>query len=95
MAGFFVVYAILVLSGIILLTAVGGGPLESISAIIGALSNMGPALGEAGPTGNFTEAFTEPGRLVLSAYMLIGRLEFFPILLMFAAPIRAMRERIL
>ena len=94
MAGFFLIYALLVLSGIVLLTALGGGLLESIGAIIGALGNMGPALGEAGPTANFTEAFTEPGRLVLSVYMLIGRLEIFPILLMFAAPLRAMRDRV-
>lgn len=94
MAGFFLVYAILVLTGIVLLTALDGGLTESIGAIIGALGNMGPALGEAGPTANFTEAFTEPGRLVLSLYMLIGRLEIFPILLMFAAPLRAMRDRV-
>ena len=94
MAGFFLIYAILVLSGIVLLAALGGGLLESIGAIIGALGNMGPALGEAGPTANFTDAFTEPGRLVLSIYMLIGRLEIFPILLMFSAPLRAMRDRV-
>lgn len=94
MAGFFLVYAILVLTGIMLLTALGGGLTESIGAIIGALGNMGPALGEAGPTANFTDAFTEPGRIVLSIYMLIGRLEIFPILLMFAAPLRAVRDRV-
>ena len=94
MAGFFVVYALLVLSGVLLLTSVGGGLSESISACISALGNMGPALGAAGPTANYTEAFTEPGRLVLSAYMLIGRLELFPILLMFAAPTRAARARL-
>lgn len=94
MAGFFLIYALLVLSGIILLTGLSGGLVESIGAIIGSLGNMGPALGEAGPTANFTEAFTEPARLVLAAYMLIGRLEIFPILLMFAAPLRAVRDRV-
>ena len=94
MAGFFLVYALLVLSGIVLLTALSGGLIESIGAIIGSLGNMGPALGEAGPTANFTEAFTEPARLLLAVYMLIGRLEIFPILLMFAAPLRAARDRV-
>ncbi len=93
MAGFFLVYLLLVLFGVMLLTALSGGFIESIGAIVGALGNMGPALGEAGPTANFTDAFSEPARLVLSAYMLIGRLEIFPILLMFAAPIRAARDQ--
>ncbi|MEM8705102.1 MAG: TrkH family potassium uptake protein [Actinomycetota bacterium] len=94
MAGFFLVYLLLVLAGIVTLTALDGGFLESVGAIVGALGNMGPALGSAGPTANFTEAFSEPARLVLSFYMLIGRLEIFPILLMFAAPLRAIRDRV-
>ncbi|MEM9467999.1 MAG: TrkH family potassium uptake protein [Actinomycetota bacterium] len=94
MAGFFLVYLLLVLTGVVVLTALDGGLRESIGAIVGALGNMGPALGEAGPTANFTDAFSEPARLVLSLYMLIGRLEIFPILLMFAAPLRAARDRL-
>jgi len=95
MAGFFVVYALLVLSGVMVLTSLGGGLGESISAIIGSLGNMGPGFGAAGPTANFSDAFTEPGRLVLAVYMLIGRLELFPILLMFAAPTRTVRARMM
>jgi trk system potassium uptake protein TrkH len=94
MAGFFLVYLLLVLSGVIVLTALDGGFIESVGAIVGALGNMGPALGEAGPTASFSDAFSEPARLVLSLYMLIGRLEIFPILLMFAAPLRAARDRL-
>ena len=59
----------------IVLTALDGGFIESIGAIVGALGNMGPALGEAGPTANFTEAFSEPARLVLSLYMLMSSVE--------------------
>ena len=94
MTGFFLLYLLLVLAGIVGLAALGNGFLESISGTIGALGNTGPALGQAGPTANFTEAFNEPGRLVLALYMLIGRLEIFPILLMFAAPLRAVRDRV-
>ena len=93
MASFFTLYALLVLVGILLLTALSGGFIESIGAILGALGNMGPALGTAGPTANFTDAFSEPARMVLAVYMLIGRLEIIPIFLMFAAPARAMRRR--
>jgi trk system potassium uptake protein TrkH len=92
-AGFFVLYLLLVLSGIVILTGLGAGLLESIGAIVGTLSNMGPALGEAGPTASFSAAFSQPARLVLALFMIIGRLEIFPIMLMFAAPARALRDR--
>ena len=55
------------------------------------MSNMGPALGEAGPTSNFLE-FTRPARLLLSALMLVGRLEIVAVLLMFA-PVAAKLRR--
>lgn len=94
MAGFFLLYVLLIAGGVVLLTGLGGGLEESIGAIIGSLGNMGPALGEAGPTASFSDAFPEPARLVLAAYMLIGRLEIFPMLLMFAAPLRAARDAV-
>lgn len=94
MAGFFLLYVLLIAVGVVLLTGLGGGLEESIGAIIGALGNMGPALGEAGPTANFSDAFPEPARLVLAAFMLIGRLEIFPMLLMFAAPYRVVRDAV-
>ncbi len=93
MAGFFLLYLLLVLTGVVIVTALGGGLVESIAAIVGSLGNMGPALGEAGPTASFATAFSQPARLVLALFMLIGRLEIFPMLLMFAAPLRAIRDR--
>ncbi len=94
MAGFFVIYLLLMMSGIVVLTGLGAGLIESIGATIGALGNMGPALGEAGPTASFSDAFSEPARLVLALYMIIGRLEIFPILLMFAVPFRRISDRL-
>jgi len=93
MAGFFVLYLLLVLSGIVILTGLGAGLVEAIGAIVGSLGNMGPALGEAGPTASFSTAFSQPARLVISLFMIIGRLEIFPMMLMFAAPARALRDR--
>jgi len=93
MAGFFVLYLLLVLGGVVAVSSLGGGMVESISGVVSALGNMGPALGEAGPTSNYAAPFSLPARLVLAVYMLIGRLEIFPILLMFAAPARALRNR--
>jgi trk system potassium uptake protein TrkH len=94
MAGFFLLYALLVLVGVIVLTGLGGDLDASIGGTIGSLGNMGPSLGEAGPTASFSTAFSQPARLVLALLMLVGRLEIFPILLMFAAPYRVVSDRV-
>ncbi len=93
MAGFFVLYLLLMLAGVVAVSSLGGGMVESISGVVSALGNMGPALGDAGPTSSYAVAFSLPARLVLALYMIIGRLEIFPILLMFAAPARALSRR--
>lgn len=81
------------LTGTLIVTALGGEFMTSASAIISAMSNMGPALGEAGPTANFTQAFSRPARMVIAAHMLIGRLELFAMLLMFASIARTLKNR--
>jgi trk system potassium uptake protein TrkH len=94
MAGFFLLYVLLISVGVIVLTGLDGDFDASIGAIIGSLGNMGPSLGEAGPTASFSTAFTQPARLVLALFMLVGRLEIFPMLLMFAAPYRALGDSV-
>ena len=44
---------------------------------------IGPGLEQVGPTGNFS-AFTPFSKLVLMFDMLAGRLEIFPMLLLFS-----------
>ncbi len=92
-AGFMVVYGMFVVLGTLALTALGAEPLTAATGAIGSLGNMGPTLGEAGPTASFTEAFSTPARLVLAALMVVGRLEIFPMVLMVVAPYRAVRRR--
>ena len=89
---FFMAYMALVVAGLLAVTALGGGLEESISGVIGSLGNMGPAFGDGGPTATFQDAFPAPARLVLAALMIIGRLELFAVLLMFAAPISSLRR---
>ncbi len=79
-AGLVALYAITALLAILVLAALGEDLVTSSSGAISALSNMGPALGDAGPTSNFL-VFSRPARGVLMALMLIGRLEFFAIFL--------------
>ena len=50
---------------------------ETISAVITCLGNVGPGFGVIGPVGNFS-TLSVFSKLVLSAAMLVGRLEIFP-----------------
>ena len=80
-AGFFLLHFLLIITGLLAVTALEGDLESSLGAVVAALGNMGPALNEAGPTSNYAEAFSQPARLVLALLMVIGRLEIFPILL--------------
>ena len=79
--GFLLMHFLLVLAGLVAVTSLGGEMEASLGAVFSTLGNMGPALGEAGPTSNYAAAFSQPARLVLALLMVIGRLEIFPILL--------------
>ena len=73
--------AIILLS--MLLIAIDGFSLETnITAVLACLNNIGPGLDMVGPTGNFSH-FSGFSKLVLSFDMLVGRLEIFPMLLLF------------
>lgn len=55
------------------------------TSVIATLNNIGPGLGAViGPTGNFA-AFSPLSKIVLSFAMLAGRLEFYPILVLFSS----------
>ena len=56
---------------------------ESFTAVMATFFNIGPGLGMVGPVGNFA-AFSNLSKLVLTLCMLLGRLEIFPILMMFS-----------
>jgi trk system potassium uptake protein TrkH len=53
------------------------------TAALTCMSNVGPGLDAVGPAGNFS-AFSALSKAVLSACMVIGRLEIFPILVLFS-----------
>ena len=55
----------------------------SFSAALTCVSNVGPGLEAIGPSGNFA-AFSGLSKLVMSLCMIIGRLEIFPILVLFS-----------
>lgn len=55
---------------------------SSLSAVLATLFNIGPGLGEVGPTHNFAP-LAPYTKLVLSLLMALGRLEFYTILALF------------
>ena len=54
----------------------------NVTGVIACINNIGPGLGMVGPAGNYA-AFSELSKMVLSFDMLAGRLELFPVLLLF------------
>lgn len=58
----------------------------TLTAVIACLNNIGPGLGNVGPTGNYA-GFSPISIIVLIFNMLIGRLEIFPMLFLFAPSI--------
>ena len=85
---FFLFFMFMFMTGTFLMGFLGStfGPemdvVTAVSATASALGNIGPALGDLGPTGNYLN-LTWPGKWLLSFLMIVGRLEVFPVLLLF------------
>jgi trk system potassium uptake protein TrkH len=85
---FFLFYMFLFMTGTLLLGVIEsglGGDLDligSASAAASALGNIGPGLGEVGPASNYL-GVAAPGKWLLSLMMIVGRLEVFPVILLF------------
>ena len=56
---------------------------SSLSATLACLFNIGPGLASVGPTVNYA-FLTAPSKILLSLLMLLGRLEFFAVLVLFS-----------
>ena len=56
---------------------------STFTAVTATINNIGPGLNVVGPMGNFG-GFSVLSKLVMIFDMLVGRLEIFPLLLLFA-----------
>ncbi len=81
-ARFISAYFIITFSAVLLISLDDFDFTSSLTAVISCMSNIGPGLGIVGPTGNFA-VFSNFSKIVLSICMLIGRLEIYPILILF------------
>lgn len=77
-------FAYLLITAIItiIVSCDGFDPVTSFTAVVACISNIGPGLELVGPTGSFA-MFSPVVKLFLSMAMLLGRLELFPILMLF------------
>ncbi len=65
------------------MNAIDGDPFTMLTASLSCISNIGPGLGSVGPAGGFSN-FSWFSKLVLSFEMMAGRLELFPLLILFS-----------
>lgn len=79
----FILLALIMAVSILLLTVDNRDFETTLSAVVSCTSNIGPGLGKVGPMGNYSD-FSVFSKLVLCMDMLIGRLEIYPILLLFS-----------
>ncbi|MBR6008529.1 MAG: TrkH family potassium uptake protein [Clostridia bacterium] len=78
---FFFVYMLIAAVGVLTLAISGYDITESISGSVACLSNIGPAFGRFGPSGNFA-ALPSASKVIMALIMLAGRLELYPLLVL-------------
>ncbi len=76
------VYCMVSVASVILVSLNGFSFETNVTGVIACINNIGPGLGMVGPAGNYA-SFSMLSKLVLSFDMLAGRLELFPVLLLF------------
>ena len=81
-SAFLVAYCILCCLSMALVSLDNFSLETTVTAVIACINNIGPGLDMVGATGNYSQ-FSPFVKIVLSLDMLLGRLEIFPVLLLF------------
>ena len=76
-------YVVIIVASFLLLSLDGFGIGTNLSAVLACFNNIGPGLEAVGPTCNYG-LFSPLSKLVLILDMLAGRLEIFPLLILFS-----------
>ncbi|MBD0281443.1 MAG: TrkH family potassium uptake protein [Thermoleophilaceae bacterium] len=79
--GFFYLYVAVFVAGTLVMAAIGLDEVTAAASVVATLNVIGPGLGDVGASENYA-AVPQGGLWVLSALMLIGRLEVFTILVL-------------
>jgi len=67
--------------GSLLLAALGHDLVTATSAALAAMSSIGPGLGQVGPASHYGD-LGSPAHFILAGLMLLGRLEFYTLLVL-------------
>jgi len=81
-AGFYLFYISIFVTGVLFLNVVGLNFETSLGGVAATLGNIGPGLGELGPTDNYG-FLPVAAKWFLSFLMLVGRLEIYTVLILF------------
>lgn len=79
---YFFAYVLILLVSFLLISLDGFSVTTNLSAVVSCFNNIGPGLDAVGPVRNFSD-FGILSKLVLTVDMLAGRLEIFPVLILF------------
>ena len=89
---YFIVFFLVFTASVLLLSIENFDLVTTFTAVTACINNIGPGLEVVGPMGNFS-AFSALSKLLLSFDMLVGRLEIFPMLLLFSPSVWARKKR--
>ncbi|MBQ9824292.1 MAG: TrkH family potassium uptake protein [Solobacterium sp.] len=78
---YLVAYVIIVIISVLIVSLDGFSFETNFTAVMATLNNIGPGLAQVGPTCNFS-GYSDLSKLVLTADMLAGRLEIYPMLIL-------------
>ena len=79
---FFIAYMIVFAVSVLIISADGHDFTTNFTAVAATINNIGPGLSKAGPTENFG-FFSHLSKYVMIFDMLAGRLEIYPMLILF------------
>ncbi len=80
--GFVFIFLMMIVLGTLALTAMGLDYVTASSAVISAMNNIGPSLGDVGPSENYL-GLPAAAKWVLAFLMLVGRLEVYTVIILF------------
>ena len=80
---YFIVYIFIMFISFLLVSIDGQSILTSFSGVVSCFNNVGPGLDSIGPADNYS-IFSIFSKIVLIIDMLAGRLEIFPIMILFS-----------
>lgn len=76
-------YILILIFGTLIISLDNFSFATNFTAVLSCLNNVGPGLELVGPTGNYS-LFSDTSKILLSLIMLAGRLEIYPILILFS-----------